>query len=487
MRLVNKLSLAFMIGTTAILAGNGYFRVRREVGLFRADRVHDLDLIGRTLGASLQAVWRSEGQARAMGLLEAANAGESRIHFRWDWLDGPGAATDLHVDRGALEALPAGTTTTVIAPDDRGKNERFTYAPLVVDARPGALELSETLDAERAYTRRTVYETMQTTGILALVTALLSYVLGSFFVGRPVRALVEKARRIGRGEFRGPVILSSRDELAEVGDELNATSDALVAANEKVARETAARIATLEQLRHADRLTTVGKLASGVAHELGTPLNVVVARAEMIARGETSSGDAREYANVIVSSAQKMTRIIRQLLEFARRRGPRKERRDLVALTERVLELLRPLAQRQNVELLLDASGGRHGTEADVDAGQIEQVLTNLVVNAVQAMPRGGPVEVSVCRERATPPADHGGAEGEWLAVRVRDRGEGISPDVLPHVFEPFFTTKDVGTGTGLGLSVAHGIASDHGGWIAVESQPIRGSTFIVYLPPRPS
>ena len=483
MRLVNKLSLAFMIGTTAILAGNGYFRVQREVGLFRADRVHDHDLIGRTLGASLQAVWRSEGQAQAMRLLDAANAGESRIHFRWDWLDGPGAATDLHVDRGALEALPAGTTTTVIAPDERGKDERFTYAPLIVDARPGALELSETLDAERAYTRRTVYETMQTTGILALVTALLSYVLGSFFVGRPVRALVEKARRIGRGEFRGPVILSSRDELAEVGDELNATSDALVTANEKVARETAARIATLEQLRHADRLTTVGKLASGVAHELGTPLNVVVARAEMIASAETSAEDAREYAGVIVSSAQKMTRIIRQLLEFARRRGPRKERRDLVALTERVLELLRPLAQRQNVELVLDASGGSH--EADLDAGQIEQVLTNLVVNAVQAMPRGGPVEVSVRRERAAPPADHGGAEGEWLAIRVHDRGEGIAPDVLPHVFEPFFTTKDVGAGTGLGLSVAYGIASDHGGWITVESVPMHGSTFVVYLPPR--
>jgi two-component system NtrC family sensor kinase len=481
MRLVNKLSLAFMIGTGAILAGNGYFRVRREVGLFRADRVHDHDLIGRTLGASLQAVWRSEGQAQAMALVAAANAGESRIRFQWDWLDGTGAATDLHVDHAALEALPPGSTTTVIAPDEHGNDERFTYAPLVVDGRRGALELSEHLDAERAYTRRTVNETIQTTGLLALVTALLSYVLGSFFVGGPVRALVEKARRIGRGEFGDPVVLASRDELAEVADELNATSDALVVANANVARETAARIATLEQLRHADRLTTVGKLASGVAHELGTPLNVVVARGEMIARGETTADETRDYAGVIVSSAQKMTRIIRQLLEFARRRGPRKERRDVAGITERVLELLRPLAQRQSVTLSLEASGGPH--EADVDAGQIEQVLTNLVVNAVQAMPRGGPVEVSVRRERAKPPADHGGAEGDWLALRVRDQGEGIAPDVLPHVFEPFFTTKDVGTGTGLGLSVAHGIVSDHGGWIAVESSPMHGSTFVVYLP----
>ncbi|HEX8795683.1 MAG TPA: histidine kinase, partial [Polyangiaceae bacterium] len=189
MRLVNKLSLAFMIGTTAILAGNGYFRVRREVGLFRTDRVHDHDLIGRSLGASLQVVWRSEGQAAAMALIDAANAGESRIHFRWDWLDGPGAATDLHVDKLALVEMRPGSTITVIAPDGRGEDERFTYAPLVVGGgQHGALELSETLESERDYTRRTVYETMQTTGLLALVTALLSYVLGSFFVGGPVRA-----------------------------------------------------------------------------------------------------------------------------------------------------------------------------------------------------------------------------------------------------------------------------------------------------------
>jgi signal transduction histidine kinase len=458
--------------------------VRREVGLFRTDRVRDHDLIGRTLGASLQAVWRSEGQRRAMGLLDAANAGESRIRFRWAWLDAPGVTARLHIDSAALDALSPGSTTTVIAPDERGTDERFTYAPLVVDGRRGALELSETLDAEHDYTRRTVYETMQTTGLLMLVTALLSYVLGSFFVGRPVRALVEKARRIGRGEFGDPVVLAAQDELAEVGDELNATSDALVVANANVARETAARIATLEQLRHADRLTTVGKLASGVAHELGTPLNVVVARAEMIARGETSADEAREYAGVIVSSAQKMTRIIRQLLEFARRRGPRKERRDLAGVTEHVLELLRPLAQRQGVALSLDASGCPY--EADVDAGQMEQVLTNLLVNAVQAMLRGGAVEVSVRRERATPPADHGGAEGDWLAVRVRDHGQGIAAEALPHIFEPFFTTKDVGTGTGLGLSVAHGIVSDHGGWIAVDSHPMHGSTFVVYLPAGP-
>ncbi len=481
MRLVQKLSLAFMLGTTAILATNGLLRVRREVALFQADRKRDHDLIGRTVGASVAAVWRSEGMSHAMGLLDAVNRGDGRIRIRWVWLEGPDAARDLRVSGADLAAVPAGSTLTRIAPDQHGEDERFTYAPLQVDEQPpGALELSERLDSEKRYTHRTIVETVETTVILALVTTLLSYILGSFFVGRPVRALVDKARRIGRGDFGEPVRLTSRDELGELGDEMNATSDALVAANERVQQETAARIATLEQLRHADRLTTVGKLASGVAHELGTPLNVVVARAEMIGKGEASPDEARQYARVIVDSAQKMTRIIRQLLEFARRRGPRKERREVAAVAEHTLELLRPLAERQRVELVLVRDGSR---QASIDAAQIEQALTNLVVNAIQAMPDGGKVTVHVGRERVRPPADHGGLEGDWIVVRVVDQGQGIAAADLARVFEPFFTTKDVGRGTGLGLSVSYGIARDHGGWIDVESTPGQGARFALFLP----
>jgi len=479
MRLVQKLSVAFMIGTSAILAVNGLLRVRREVALFQADRVRDHDLIGRALAASVDAVWRSQGETQAMRLIDAANVGEAKIHIRWVSLAGSRVG-GLHVDATELAHLPPDTTMTRIAADDRGEDERFTYAPLRTDDPAGALELSERLDAERAYAHRTIVDTVWTTLALALVTTFLSYLLGSWLVGRPVRALVEKARRMARRDFGGPVTLASRDELAELATEMNATSDALVEADARVAGETAARIAALEQLRHADRLTTVGKLASGVAHELGTPINVVVARAEMIATGEATPDEARDYASIIVESGRKMTRIIRQLLEFARRRGPRKERGDVAAVAAHALDLLRPLAERQRVSLRLNDAGGPYSTS--LDAGQIEQALTNLVVNAVQATPDGGEVAVCVTRERAGPPSDRGGSEGEWIAVRISDRGEGIAPEHLPHVFEPFFTTKDVGSGTGLGLSVAYGIASDHGGWIDVVSEPGRGCTFALFL-----
>jgi two-component system NtrC family sensor kinase len=478
MRLVQKLSLAFMLGTTTILAARGYFRVRRDVAVFQADRVRDHDLIGRALGAAVEAVWRTQGRTEAMALIDAANGGERRVQIKWIWLDG----SALHVDASDVAHIPRGSTLTRIAPDDRGQAERYTYVPVATGAGPGGLELSETLDAEREYTQSTIVDTVRTTLVLAVVTTVLSYVLGFWLVGRPVRQLVDKARRIGRGDFAGPVRLTQRDELAFLADEMNATSDALVEANDRVARETAARIAALEQLRHADRLNTVGKLASGVAHELGTPLNVIGARAEMIAAGETTPEEAREYARIVVDSARRMTQIIRQLLDFARRRGPRKETRDLAPITKHAIELLRPLAQRQHVDLTLASAGSE--CAASVDPAQIEQALTNLVVNAVQASPQGAVVDVRVGARRAVPPADLGGAEREWLAVDVYDRGRGIDAEVLPHVFEPFFTTKDVGSGTGLGLSVAYSIARDHGGWIAVETQSGLGSVFTLFLPP---
>jgi signal transduction histidine kinase len=119
----------------------------------------------------------------------------------------------------------------------------------------------------------------------------------------------------------------------------------------------------------------------------------------------------------------------------------------------------------------------------EVDGGQVQQVLTNLVMNGLQAMKRPGTVRVRAAEVRATPPASEGGDEADYVRLDVEDEGDGIAPDVLPHVFEPFFTTKDVGEGTGLGLSVSYGLVRDHGGWIGVRSEPGRGSCFSIYLP----
>jgi signal transduction histidine kinase len=285
-----------------------------------------------------------------------------------------------------------------------------------------------------------------------------------------VTALVEKARRIGHGDFSGPLRLHQTNEFAVLAREMNAMCARLDS--------------TLAQLRHADRLTTVGKLASGVAHELGTPLNVISVRAEMIASGETSREETTDYARVIASAAQRMTNIIRQLLEFARKRGAHKARRDLGPLVSEAVHLLRPLSEKRGITLALEPPPRTVETMASVDPAQFEQVITNLVMNAIQAMPGPGTVKVTLSREFAAPRSQVEDGDSEYLCVRVQDEGGGIADEHLPHIFEPFYTTKDVGEGTGLGLSVSYGIIEEHGGWIDVVSEMERGSTFSVFLPP---
>ena len=227
---------------------------------------------------------------------------------------------------------------------------RTTYVPVVVDGLiEGSLELSESRSIERDYIRTTIIDTVLTTSLLVLICAGLSGLLGAWLVGRPVRAIADKARRVGQGDFQGPLSLPSNDELSDLALEMNAMCEQLIVANAKVASETQARIMALEQLRHADRLMTVGKLASGIAHELGTPLNVIGARAEMIASHETTPDEAADYARVIVESCERVTKIIRQLLEFARRKGPQKARKDLYEIATHTVELLRPLAAKKSI------------------------------------------------------------------------------------------------------------------------------------------
>jgi signal transduction histidine kinase len=397
-----------------------------------------------------------------------ARRGEG-LRVRWVCLaERPLRPEARDVDCPSLDAMDRGETRFAV---DRAW--RWAYVPVVADgARHGAIEVGATREAEAGFVRRTIADASTLVVIVAAILFGISVLLSNWLVAWPTRALVDKARRVGRGDFAGPLVIARHDEFGELGAEMNAMCDKLASA--------------LEQLRHADRLTTVGKLASGIAHELGTPLNVIEARASMVASGEAEGAQAREYAAIVVEATDRMARIIRQLLAFARRRGTEKTRADLVDLARRTIELLEPLARKRGVTLRLTSPEGRAINE--VDAMQLEQALANLVVNAIQASERGAEVEVAIDEARLAPPADADGdgTEAEYDRVQVVDHGAGIPPGVIEHVFEPFFTTKDVGEGTGLGLSVAYGIVRDHGGWIAVESELGHGSRFAVCLPRLP-
>ena len=477
MKLARKFTVALVIGILIVLGGNSTIRVKREIELFETDSTRDSRLLGRVLGGAVQRVWSTVGEEQALQLVADADEREGSVRIRWLGPDaeifapgsaeGPALGEYRSVQR--LDELPDGTDAL------------YTYVPVVVSGSTrGAIEIRDSLLRRNVYIRNTIAQAIITTSILVILCGCIALWLGVLFVGRPVGLLIEKARRIGCGDLSGRLNLNQKDEIGELGEEMNTMCDLLDRANRKAAAEARGKLAAVEQLRHADRLSTVGKLATGIAHELGTPLNVVTGRAQLIARDSRSSEEERQHATIITEQARRMTAIIRQVLDFARRQDAHKSRHNLREVMHQATKMVETLAQKASVSVEIAEESEIH---ANIDAGQVHQALTNLLVNAIQAMPNGGVVQVGLRLQELEPPPDHGGARGEYICLYVQDHGVGMTPEVRARVFEPFFTTKQVGDGTGLGLSVAYGIAKDHGGWIGVESELGRGSRFSICLP----
>ncbi|MGZ3418473.1 MAG: ATP-binding protein [Polyangiales bacterium] len=481
MTIARNLVFWLLAAICVVLALQGALRVRSAVEVFDADMRRDHELLGRGLGAAVIAMWTSHGAEAARDLVHHADPPSTDIEVRWVSLEAGAPGDPTTIDPTMLESLLHGSIVHAAAHNAAGEERLATWVPLpALDGKRTALYVSEDSHSRDRYVRTSVRTSIYGTLAIIVVCGVLATAIGSIFVGQPVARLVEQARRIGRGELTAHVAPTRRDELGTLADEMNAMADRLAEANRRVHEETQARIEAMEQLRQADRLLTVGRLASGIAHELGTPLQVVTGRASLIAGGEVTGDEAKQFAGVIVSEVDRMAGIIRQLLDFARHRHPDKIKQDIPAIARQVSILLGPLAERKGVQFEIDERGA---TPISVDGAQIQQVITNLLVNAVQAMPKGGHVPVACATGPKTPPDGSEANPGEFLTMTVEDEGTGIDPNVLPRVFEPFFTTKDVGEGTGLGLSVSYGIVREHAGYIEVDSEVGRGTTFHVHLP----
>lgn len=471
MRLTRKFIAALVIGVALVALVQGYLDYQREKDLFDRQLRGEAAALGRALGRGVADVWQRDGEQAARQFLEVAATKSGRLQARWVWLDAKGR-DEPRAPRSELAAL---APDQVVVFRDDTRRHLYTYIRVeVTEPRLGAIEIAQSLEQLDSY----ISESLQTRVIGSAsavgIAALLALGLGVVFIGRPIGKLAHKARRVGTGDLSGPLVLSQRDELGELASEINVMC-------ERLAEARAARDKATEQLRNADRLTTVGKLASGLAHELGTPLNVVRGRAKLIVDGEVEGEDVASSARIVVEQSERMTALIRELLDFARPRAPKKSPVDVPRLAARVCELVSTIARKGGVTLAPPPADGDHRVEAD-DA-QLTQVLTNLVVNAIQATPTGGKVGLATRTVEQTPPPYVGSDVRAWLAIDVEDTGAGMDEATRLRVFEPFYTTKDVGDGTGLGLSVSWGIIREHGGWIDIASTPGEGSTFTVYLP----
>ncbi|NJN70505.1 MAG: PAS domain S-box protein, partial [Nitrospira sp.] len=224
----------------------------------------------------------------------------------------------------------------------------------------------------------------------------------------------------------------------------------------------------LEQLRRTERIAELGTLASGMAHEIGTPMNVILGRAEyMMAR--VTEEPIKKGLQTIVTQVERITKVMNQLLSFARRKAPERRALDLRGVVEDGMEMFQERLSRNQIQVEMTMAEICPMALADQD--QMSQVFINLVMNAVHAMPDGGMLRVGLAPEQ------------QMVKLTVADTGHGIPRDAVKKIFEPFFTTKEFGQGTGLGLTVVKGIIEEHQGSIAVESEEKKGTTVTVLLP----
>jgi len=231
-----------------------------------------------------------------------------------------------------------------------------------------------------------------------------------------------------------------------------------------------------ERVRHADRLAAIGRLAAGLAHEIRNPMGSIRGSVEVLRESLNPTGEDRRLMDIVLRESDRLDAIIRDFLQFSR--PPRLVRvpTDVAGMLDEILLMLSHHGGQggagERVRIVRD-QGTATPVKAGVDPAQMRQALWNLCLNAVEAMPQGGELRVSV---RAT-----SAEAGALLEVTIRDTGVGIRADELPHVFEPFYTTKP--QGTGLGLAIAHRIVKDHGGEIRVESEPGVGTVFTILIP----
>jgi signal transduction histidine kinase len=305
--------------------------------------------------------------------------------------------------------------------------------------------------------------------VCLMATGGLITLLFTVVVGRRIDALSATISRVEAGDLTARVPLEDRDELGRLGASFNAMVARLADARRQLEDRHA------EQIRRAENLASLGKMAAGIAHEINNPIAGMLNCVRTLLKGVRGERQRIQYLEMLQEGLGRIGRTVGQLLNFAREAKPQLAPTDIRALLQHCLALLEQDTVARQIACSLSPDGSLPVILGD--RYQLEQVFLNILKNAAEAMPDGGAITVNTAlRDREG---------GPFLEVQIADTGIGIPPENLPRIFDPFFTTKEVGKGTGLGLSVSYGIVRAHGGFIEVKSEVGMGSLFTVGLPVR--
>lgn len=471
--------MTVIIGACAVvlIGGRGLAHLRSEERELRAVAESEAQLLGRALQKAFQSALRDRRLEDVTGILNALAPVDPEVAvFVFD--------EDGQLVAASRDARPSGDALRVQRSAKSQARPVIEYTP---SESPRALVLGRRLREEEPASasvivlekplgelRRDLRETRRsiwlTTSLLVLTVAGLTWGMTHRYVALPLGQMVANMRRVRAGDLRISHVRKSKDEVGEALAEFERLVQDLDAARIRADAELEARRRIERGLQSADKLITLGQLSAVMAHEIGSPLQVLEGRARALKKHARDPEATCRTAGMLVDQTERITRIVEQMLSITRRRPSARSTVDAEASIRSVVALLELEARRRQVGVHIERTA-RADVVADED--QLQQVVLNLLRNALDASPPNSTIRVSL------------GGDAERLVLDVRDAGAGVSPSAREHLFEPFFTTKAVTGGSGLGLSVVKSIVVEHGGSVAFVRDDEPGCLVRVDLPRR--
>jgi signal transduction histidine kinase len=500
MRIATKLNLVLILAVAVVVAGFGYLRMQQERARLSEELQQEVVLLANAVRLAVEHSLRDRRPEDIKELL-----GEI--------VRDPNPVDRVRIFNHRLEEISSASTdvaaATVVPREDwdqvlKGSQRLVRFVgtasrPVVYVILPlknrqgtvvGGLEVVHVATRVRRQMEETTLELTVRLALLSLTIALVIWIAVRISIRRPIRGLVRASLALGRGHLGQRITVRRRDEIGQLASAFNRMAEDLQAAQERAQNEAHARLDVERQLQQAQKLAALGRLASEVAHEIGTPLNIISGRTEVIQKRLPLDHPLARHAATMLRQVERISSIIRQLLDYARPHRPALSSVAVPPVLGRVVDLLEPLARKRQIRLVAEAPRTTAPLLADPD--QLQQVLLNLVTNALDATAPSGQVRLAADNgdgelgppgAQARPQVSRGQAATPYVTLQVDDTGCGIPTDRLEKIFEPFFSTKERRGGTGLGMPIVEDIVRAHRGAIEIESVEGRGTTIRLRWP----
>ena len=486
MSLGNKLTCSLLVGVLLVMGIDLYLSVERTRQNLLVDLRSEVSTLSRTLQLTLDTAG-GDAPERYFDRLTAGIGGfENILGVAFYNRNGDITSLSSSLENHKLPDIDVRGVIDSRTPTEglftEGSAQRYYRVGPIANSEGEGIAAFLVIEDLPLFTnefRTRAYQILLTTLGLMTVLALIVPVMIQQGVTQPLKRFAQQIEFISQGRFDQRLATTRRDEIGRLAQEFDRMCSRLESAQHRLLVESEEKLRLERTLRHSGKLAALGQLASRLAHEIGTPLNVIQGRAEQLLRQEGLVEKDRNFIRVIISQIERISGFLRELLTLARRPEPLLRVVSINDVVRHVREVVGEQEQPTGAEVILSLALEEPLPAVEVDPDQLEQVLLNLTVNALQAVGTVGSVTLK------TQLVERRGSTNEAIVeVIVADTGPGIHPDDLPRVFEPFFTTKG-SSGTGLGLAISREIIFNHHGEIRVESEVGRGAQFVISLPVR--